>query len=400
MFMINNSVILIPNISHHAQVCDYLEQTANELAKNNNNKVFVLYHKRSLSLKEILTKIITNQKIFFLKEIDNICYLYPIDLIPFKRIKLIGDINSIIYSVAIQLILKLKYPNAKNHLIWMFFPQLVQFIKVKLPFWKVIDDIVDFHTSPNSQEQKNLTNQKQLLLKKSNVITVNSYVLENKFKILTNKPITVVPQGFSYEKFENNQKKSNINLKNDKPLIGFIGQISQRLDYDLLKELVSQNEQWNFIFVGPKHHEPNITVDKKHHYLKRFEELMGFKNCMWFDSLPKDQIGSIIQQLDICIIPYDISYNFNRFCYPMKLFEYFYMKKPVISTPIEELKHAKFKNLIKIGNNTKKWETYIKNILKKPWPSEYQKQQRKLAIDNSWKNKINAISNIVGEIEL
>ncbi|MBP7700825.1 glycosyltransferase [Candidatus Woesebacteria bacterium] len=393
--MIKNSVILIPNISHQAQVCDYLEQTANILAKNNSNRVFILYHTQSLSIKEIFIKFATQQKLTFSKKIDNICYLYPIDLIPFKRIKLIGDINSIIYSVAIQLILKLKYPSAKNHLIWMFFPQLVQLIKVKLPFWKVIDDIVDFHTSPNYQEQKNLTIQKQLLLLKSDVITVNSYILEKKFKILTNKPMTVVPQGFSYDKFENNQSKSKITLKNDKPLIGFIGQISQRLDFELLKELISQNEQWNFIFVGPKHHEPNIIVNKKHHFLKRFEELIKFENCMWFDSQPKDQIGSIIKQLDICVIPYDISYDFNRFCYPMKLFEYFYMKKPVISTPIEELKHTKFKNLIKIGDTAKEWEIHIKSLLKKPWPKELQKKEQLLAIDNSWENKVEAISDII-----
>lgn len=397
--MIKNSVILIPNISHQAQVCDYLEQTANVLAKNNNNRVFILYHTQSLSIKEIFIKFATQQKLTFSKKIDNICYLYPIDLIPFKRIKLIDDINSIIYSVAIQLIIKLKYPNANNHLIWMFFPQLVQLIKVKLPFWKVIDDIVDFHTSPNPQEQKNLTIQKQLLLIKSNVIAVNSYTLENKFKILTNKPITVVPQGFSYEKFESNQKKSNISLKNDKPLIGFIGQISQRLDFNLLKTLIKKNKQWNFVFVGPKHYEPNITLNLKHNFLKRFEELIKFENCMWFDSQPKDQIGSIIKQLDVCIIPYDISYDFNRFCYPMKLFEYFYIGKPTISTPIEELKLDKFKNLVKIGNNAQEWEENLKMLLKKPWPNEYQKQQRKLAIDNSWENKVNAISNIIGEIE-
>ena len=393
--MIKNSIILIPNNSHQNQVCDYLEQTANVLAKSN-NKVFILYHTESLSIKEILKKIAAKQELKFSKNINNINYLYPVYIIPGKRIKEIRDLNSIIYSITIQLILKLKYLNTDNYLIWMFFPQLVKFIQAKLPFWKVINDIVDFHTSPNSEEQKNLDKQKNLLLKKSDVITVNSYSLENKFKGLTNKPITVVPQGFSYKNFQNIKQKSNIKLKTNKPLIGFIGQISQRLDFSLLKKLISQNQQWNFVFIGPKHHEPNISINKENSFLKRFEELMKYKNCQWFDSQPKDEIGSIIQQLDICTIPYDISYDFNRYCYPMKLFEYFYMKKPVLSTPIEELKLSKFKNLIKIGNTAKEWETHIKTLLKKPWPEEYQQKQQLLAVDNSWKNKVKAI----GEIKL
>ncbi|MBU0974834.1 glycosyltransferase [Patescibacteria group bacterium] len=393
--MIKNSVILIPNISHQNQVCDYLEQTANVLAKKNNNKVYIIYHTESLSIKEILKKIISKQVINFSKNINNIYYLHPIYLIPGKRIKLIKNINSIIYSITIQLILNLKYLNAENHLIWMFFPQLVQFIEVRLPFWKVITDIVDFHTSPNSQKQKKLTKQKQLLLKKSNIISVNSHSLKNQFKILTNKPIAVVPQGFNYKNFQNIKQKSNIKLKTYKHLIGFIGQISQRLDFDLLKNLIRQNQQWNFVFIGLKHHEPNISINKNHNFLKNFEELTKYKNCMWFDSQPKDEIGSIIQQLDVCTIPYDISYDFNRYCYPMKLFEYFYMKKPVVSTPIEELKQTKFKNLIKIGDTANEWEKHIKLLLKKPWPKEYQKKQQQLAIDNSWKNKVNSIGYII-----
>lgn len=393
--MIKNSVIVIPNISHQTQVCDYLEQTAYTLAKNSSNRVFILYHTQSISIKEIFQKIINKQWPIFLKKINNICYLYPIDLIPFKRIKFVGYINSITYSVSVQLILKIKYFNAENHLIWMFFPQLLWFIAVKLPFWKIIDDIVDFHTSPNQEEQNSLTKKKQLLLKKSHVIVANSHSLERKLKALTSKPITVVPQGFSYKNFQNIKQKSIIKLNTDKPLIGFIGQISQRLDFDLLQKVIKKNKQWNFVFVGPKHHEPNISINAKHHFLKKFEELTEYENCRWFDSQPKGEIGSIIQQLDVCIIPYDISYDFNRYCYPMKLFEYFYMGMPVVSTPIEEFKHPKFKNLIEIGNSYKEWQKHIETLLKKPWPVKSQKKQHLLAIENSWQNKVEAISKLI-----
>jgi hypothetical protein len=95
------------------------------------------------------------------------------------------------------------------------------------------------------------------------------------------------------------------------------------------------------------------------------------------------------------MIPYDISQDFNKFCYPMKLFEYFYLGKPVISTEIMEL--TRFSDLVKIAKYTSEWEKSIKNIIGKKWPKENILKQRKLALDNSWKNKVNAIVNEISK---
>ncbi|MBU1885056.1 hypothetical protein KKE34_00405 [Patescibacteria group bacterium] len=56
---------------------------------------------------------------------------------------------------------------------------------------------------------------------------------------------------------------------------------------------------------------------------------------------------------------------------------------------------TKFKNLIKISNTAQGWENHISDLLSKPWPKKYQLQQRQLAVDNSWTNKIEAISQII-----
>lgn len=391
--MIKNFVILIPNISRNKQVCDYLEQTA-DILDQYDNKVFIIYHDQSFSIKEIIVRILAKQKPIISKKINNIYYLYPIHLIPFKRFRFIKNINTVIYSVCVQLILKIKYFDTSNYLVWMFFPQLVQFIKIKLPFWKIIYDIVDFHTSPSYQKQKQLDKKKQFLLKKSNFIVANSHSLKNKYKFLTQKQITVVPQGFDYSCFNKKNGKTTIKLASNKPLIGFVGQISQRFDFKLLKKLISQNQQWNFVFVGPKHHEANIASNKK---TTPFDKIIKNKNCTWFRTQPRSKIPAIIQQLDVCIIPYDVYHDFNRYCYPMKLFEYFYMRKPVVSTPVEELKQQKFKDLIKIGSTAKEWEVNIKDLLDKPWSKKNQQKQKKLAIDNSWKNKIETISKVIND---
>jgi len=65
------------------------------------------------------------------------------------------------------------------------------------------------------------------------------------------------------------------------------------------------------------------------------------------------------------------------------------MGKPVVSTNIEELK--RFPKFVKIGKNAEEWDKIIKKLLKKPWPKRHRNEQRKIAIENSWENKISAI---------
>jgi len=77
----------------------------------------------------------------------------------------------------------------------------------------------------------------------------------------------------------------------------------------------------------------------------------------------------------------------------MKLFEYFYMGKPVISTPIEELK--RFPKFVKTGDTAEEWEHNIKELLSKPWPRRFQKEQRRLATQNSWEKKLFYITSLI-----
>lgn len=123
--------------------------------------------------------------------------------------------------------------------------------------------------------------------------------------------------------------------------------------------------------------------------------LIKLPNLIHISSQPRTALPSIIEQFDICMIPYNVSLDFNRYCYPMKLFEYFYMGKPVVSTPIEELTRPEFAEFIKIGATARDWQRHIEQLLAKPWPSKLQKRQRQLAIANSWQRKVEAISGII-----
>lgn len=356
--MPKNAVIIIPNISNEEQVCDFLWQTKNLLAKN--NEVFV------------------------------IDYFKPFKLLPFSRFKIIDQFNKAIYFFFLQLYFSIKFHKpGRKYYFWMFFPQLVMAIKFKLPWWQVVFDIVDYHDSPIAAERKLLQKQKKYLLGKANHVFSISHALKRLYQKDTKVEIELVPQGFDLKSFGLDEKKSTLKFPIGKPVIGFVGQISQRLDLELLLELVANNKQWNFVFVGPKHHESNIASSFHKADETEIKRLFAYENVFYFGKQARQEMLNIIKQFDVCLIPYDVGYDFNRYCYPMKIFEYFYVGKPVVSTEIEELKN--FNDLVKIAKTAKEFTGAIADFLKKPWSDEMRQKQTELARNNTWEEKISKI---------
>lgn len=376
--MFKHHPIIIPEINNQHEICDYLIQTATILSKKK-YPTYIFYVNLFSEAKPKLKKIS-----------DNLFSFSPIKIIPFNRFKFVQQIN--IYLSFNILILISFFQNFKIPYIWLFYPQIYSLIKPSLPCYKLIYDIVDFFTSPQPNLNHKLNNQKKLLLKKANLITAISQNLKISYqKILPSTKIHIVPQGFNLIK--SSSVKTHPEAKKIKKIpnkIGFIGAINNRLDFDLLFKLIKNTPNFNYIFVGPQNNDINV---KKKPVEKLSKKLFSFPNVHNIGLVPKNQLSQFIGIFDIAIIPYDVSDKFNRLCYPMKLFEYFAAGKPVISTPIIELKN--FPKFVKIGKTAKEWQTYIESILNCPWPQKLQEEEKNLAQQNSWKNKINLILHLI-----
>ena len=372
--MLKNKTILIPFTLPWNWSADYQKQTCLELAKN--NQVIAYFPDKAY---------------FFLKQFDsfkikhsNIQTEIPKYYLPFRRFVFIEKINQII-SIKI---LKKKLP--RNTILWVFdpifhaYPQQLK-SKISLSLY----DCVDYHNLINKKKEYcQIRTQENKLLNNVDLVFVNSTTLKN---IHHKHQPHLVPQGFNKNIFTKPTRKK-FDLPSDKPLIGFIGSINYRLDFKLLNSLIKNNPKWNFIFVGPIQYTSSANkIDLQ----KQIKRLQQYPNSIWKKNIEKKYIPSLIKKFDVAMIPYDINYQFNQYCYPMKLFEYFYLGKPVVSTPIKELQLAQFKNLVRIGKTAQGWKNHIEDLLSEPWPKKLQQQQQKLSMQNSWKNKISTISNIL-----
>ncbi|KKU18200.1 MAG: Glycosyl transferase group 1 [Candidatus Pacebacteria bacterium GW2011_GWA1_46_10] len=380
--MLKNSLIIIPFQLPWNWSADYQWQTCLELAKNNLVIAYIQPDAR-FWLKPKPKQQFPHRR--------NILFYQPRYLIPVRRLAGIEKLNQLLN---IWYLLLRDGLTKKQAILWLFDPGFWFYPKVKWAFPKLIAlyDCVDYVWHRQPKLRKLLQTQEKKLIKQVDFFFVNSAVLA-KHHSTTRRPTAVVPQGFRLTDFAK-PKTTKAKFPKDKPLIGYVGAIDHRLDFALLYRLIKRNPQWQFVLWGPVQ---EMSLENKLETTRQLHTLKKLPNVIVGQSTDRREIPNIIKQFDVCLIPYDTKQLLVKYSYPMKLFEYFYCKKPVITAPILELK--RFSNLVKIEPSLKSWQTTITSLLTRRQSSQVGQWQRKLSLANGWKNKIINISKVIQNSE-
>lgn len=347
---------------------DYQKQTC--LVLNRSNFIVAYMHRDAHF-------ILKKKKIFYPK-IKNIYFYCPRYILPFRRFRTVEVLNQIICIYYIWF----RFGIYKKTILWIFDPLFYFYSNLNTKIVSIYD-CVDYHWSRNWQENNIIRNNEKKLIRSCSVFLVNSQVLYNIHKNI--RVPYIVPVGFSIGSFKSSfYKIPSLIFPNGKPVIGYIGSIDYRIDYDLLFKLIQNNLNLNFIFVGPLH------IDENDFEIKPLiDHLFSLNNVYYYKKVSRKYIPYIINKFDICIIPYNLKYDINKYCFPMKFFEYSYLKKPIISTRIKVL--HKFKKIVKFGSTVQEWESNINFYLFSCRSTDEKNVQHRLALKNSWNEKIISI---------
>ncbi len=155
---------------------------------------------------------------------------------------------------------------------------------------------------------------------------VKNFLIENYPNSLGK--LHVLPNGVSKDLKPGRVPSDIVRIK--KPRIGYIGVISKRIDFELVEYLARERKSYQFVFVGGRYGKVREWVRK----LKKLENV-HFLGDKHYSSIP-----CYIASFDVCIIPHRID-EFTLSNDPIKVYEYLYLGKPVVSTNInivDELK--------------------------------------------------------------
>lgn len=167
------------------------------------------------------------------------------------------------------------------------------------------------------------------------------------------------------------------------PIIGFMGNISDWYDYDLLQEVVGRASDWSFVFVGQVTRNVQNRVDQLGRYPNVY--FLGWKD---YYTLP-----TYLKGFDVAIMPYRVN-EFMRSVNPNKLYQFMAAGLPIVSTPIPEA--AKFSEVIDLADGPDEFYAAIERLIGQRGSTRIQKGLE-IARRESWEARAEMAVKLIRE---
>ncbi len=118
------------------------------------------------------------------------------------------------------------------------------------------------------------------------------------------------------------------------PVLGFFGVIDERIDYELLARLADARSDWSIAMVGP-----TAKVNPR--------DFPRRPNLHWMGPRSYAELPAITKGFRVCLMPFALNAA-TQYINPTKALEYMAAGRPVVSTPLDEVK-SNFGEVSRIG---------------------------------------------------
>lgn len=189
----------------------------------------------------------------------------------------------------------------------------------------------------------------------------------------------LVQNGVDFELFSSSTSTN----KTDKSVIGYVGTIDDRIDFQLLEKLALANEDKQLKLIG------RVKSERAKELAEKFDNvtLTGAKQ--------PQELAPEMSGIDIGIIPF-VRNEFTQNIYPLKVNEYLAAKKPVVSTNFSDL--SGFSKVISIVETQDDFLSSVATSLCADSP-EKQETRNEFAKANSWQKRASEFSQIISLTE-
>ena len=228
--------------------------------------------------------------------------------------------------------------------------------------YDIIDDFVKFSWAPKGADKEEI-----FLFQKAKLCFTGTYTLYER-KNVYHKNIHFIPCGVNFEKFYKPIGSVPQDIKKiPKPIIGYYGTISDRLNKEIIKMLSKEIPEANIVLIGPVQ--------------SSFGEIIKASNIHYLGLKPHDELPLYLKYFDVCILPFNLDEG-TKSINPVKLLEYLSGGKIVISTPIPDIVRF-YSDIVFIENSVTLFVKRVKEQLNNPDISRI-KKGIEFAKNKSW----------------
>ena len=166
-----------------------------------------------------------------------------------------------------------------------------------------------------------------------------------------------------------------------KPIIGYVGVVQKKVDFELLKYLADKNPDKSIVIVGP------VWAEQE----KAKEVLAQQKNVYFLGYKKYNEAPQYIQQFDVGIIPHKTA-GFSATTNPMKMYEYLACGKPVVAT--DNIGTENVEDMISVAKDYESFNQAVNNALENDKPEAITKR-REFVKKFSWFNTVSKMIDLV-----
>jgi glycosyltransferase involved in cell wall biosynthesis len=269
----------------------------------------------------------------------------------------------------------LTYFHDKNPIVYISYPFYKYVTKYFEDAWfiyDVLDDLKIFSNHCDAMDEDN-----DFLLKYSDLILYSSQALYDDQSSPSQNSL-LVENGVWLQDFEfpDVEIPEQFRLKRNRPeglAIGYHGAISELLDFEIIEEIL-QLDNADVYMIGPI---ASFSPAKEEELKSTVNRLKKYRNFHLLGFVQYNNLKYYLHQFDFCIIPFVINEATDAVS-PLKLFESFACKKPVVATPTKTL--LKYKDAINLFEK----DEFVRFFAESPVPLIDESKYRCLSFSSRW----------------
>ena len=254
-----------------------------------------------------------------------------------------------------------------DYLVWFYTPMALPLLADLAPraiVYDCMDELSAFKNAPRQMRQRETA-----LLKSADlVVTGGPRLYEAKRD--ANPNVLCLPSAVDAEHYSARRATADIAAMARAgglqgciaaPRLGFFGVIDERIDLDLVARLADADPDWQIVMVGPV-----VKIDEA--------ALPQRPNLHYLGQQPYALLPQIVAGWSVCLMPFALNES-TEFISPTKTLEYMAAGKPVVSTPIHDVK-AMFGDIVAIAPDAELFVAACRQALSESPAQEVERQQR------------------------
>lgn len=260
---------------------------------------------------------------------------------------------------------------------WWALPELVE----RVPHLASIYDCVDDHTAmPGGLLAPAMVARLEgrLLDAVNRSYVVSPALLQD--RAAPGREISVLPNGFDHRFFRQVEQEGFAVPESlgsiPRPIVGYAGGLSTRMDWELVTELARRRPEWSFVLVGG---DPRVAPEVLHRR----------SNVVFHGTIPYPAALAAIGCFDVGVIPVRVE-RFSRGNSFLKLLDYFAHGIPVVATPVPDTSRVAetSPDLLELADGADGWEASLARALAEPSGSPLREARRSYVRERSVERRV------------